>query len=119
MGKRLNLRMEDEIYEKIKENAEKIGLSMNKYIIHAAADPVIIRYNYDAVREHLKEIQGIHNDILELIGHIVQEETVFMADMDKLYRIADKLLESEKSLLSACKKERNVILKIISGEKSS
>lgn len=94
-------------YRKVKENAEAAGMALNAYIKSAALNSQIIVFNYDAVLEHIRQINEIKKVLYPFIAAALQSQKVFETDIYKVISLMQSIETSEKRLIKAVKNERD------------
>ena len=121
--KQISLKMSKETHEKIMDRYAKCpyAISLNKFIVQCAAeyDPVILLYNYDAIRRHTDEVLETKDKLYPVIAMLTATDQAFPKDIEIIISCLESLVESEKKLLNDNFKERERMRKLVKNELKS
>lgn len=94
-------------HQAILEQAKRLGMNTNAYIRRATTSPIIRHYNYDAIRDHTKEIGEIRNCINRLIFTIEATNNYLPRDISTIVNLMREIFKSENELIEMLRKQRN------------
>lgn len=97
--KEIRIMVSNEEYEQIQSKAKGLGMQVAPYIRRTAQNPTIIKYNYDEIRNHTKEIAEIRNSINRLIFTIDATNNYLPRDIVSIVNLMQEIFQSENRLL--------------------
>lgn len=103
---RIDMRISDDEwkdYEKLVELSDK---TPSAYFKEIGKCGVIYSPDYTAIREHTEEIKKCREYITSLLYTIQDTDEAYNTDIENILLVLNKLLNSEKNLLTAMARER-------------
>lgn len=109
--KEIRIMVSNEEYENIQRLAKKCSMPVSAYIRLVAENPIIIRYNYDTVREHTKRITEVRDAINRVAFTIEATNNYLPRDIETIVDLMTGLFESENQLLKSHRecREKNIL----------
>lgn len=98
-------------YETILMYAKMLGMQPNIYIRHAAKNPVIHRYNYDAISKHTQELSDIRKTLNRLVYTIEATNNFVPREIGTVVNMMNYVMETENELLKTTREQREELRK--------
>ncbi len=104
--KDVRVRLSEKEYNTILNNAKKLNMKIAPYIRMASLNPNIIKYNYEIIREHSKEIGKVRETINHLIFSIEASNNYLPEEIDEIVKLMNEIFKIENNLREELRKER-------------
>ena len=112
----LHFLVSEEERDIIKNNAKKNNLTLSAYMREVALTGNTININYDAIKEHTREISLIKTQMNAVIQMLVDTNQAFPIDIENMIDLLKEIRDSEKTLLKSVRKEQLSLMKKITKE---
>lgn len=99
----------EEEYEIIKQNAKNRNQTLSAFIRDVSINTISIQNNYDAIQQHINEINQIKSELNAIITMLVNTNQAFPIDIEKMISLLQEINQSEKTMLQKTQNERKQI----------
>lgn len=97
----------------IAKNAADRGQSLSAYMRDVSTNVVSVNLNYDAVLQHINEINQIKSELNPIISMLVKTNQAYPVDIEKIISSLREIDRTEKIMMQNITKERQQIRKYI------
>lgn len=104
--KLLHLRLFEEEYKKIEENAKKLNMQITPYLRLVGQNPNIVQFDYSIIANHTKEMGEVRDTINRLIFTIEATNNYLPKEIETIVALMNGLFESENKLLQTLREQR-------------
>lgn len=101
----IRVRVTEDEYKIIKENADILGMKVAPYIRKVAQNPNIIHFNYSAIERHTQQIGKIDESINLLIYTIHVNNDYLPKEIEGILNYIKEVWETENKLLEEVRKQ--------------
>ena len=110
--KEIRIMVSNEEYEQIHSKATGLGMQVSPYIRRIAQNPTIIKYNYDVITVHTKEIAELRNSINQLIFTIEATNNYLPREIISIVNLMQEIFRSENRLLKQTRQNHEKLEKL-------
>lgn len=114
-NKEIRVMVSESERRRITLNAAKEGMERSAFVRSAAINPIIIKYDYGAIRAHTKELSEIRMAINRLVYTIEATNNYLPRDIESILNLMEETFESENELLKELRKQRERNAEILTG----
>ena len=101
----IRIKVNEDEFNIIKRNAEKLKMTVANYIRMAAENPNIIEWNYSAIQEHTAQVGRIVDSINMLVFTIELQNNYQPKEIEGIYEYIKQIFESENKLLETVRNQ--------------
>lgn len=101
----IRIKVNNEEYSRIKENAEILDMQIAPYIRKVAQNPTIIHFDYSAIERHTQQVGKIVNSVNQLIFTIEMNNDYQPKEIEGICDYVKQIMETEKKLLRTVGKQ--------------
>ena len=113
----LHIRLSEEEYQIIKENAEAAEKTISAYVRNISCNMCILQSDYSCVEEHTHQLSVIKNAIIQLTFTIIKSGKYVPADLEYIHDKLKEVFKTEKEFLETYSKskerEQNLLSKTV------
>ncbi len=110
----LHIRLSDEEYQTIKENAKAAEKTVSAYVRYIACNMCILQHNYSLIEEHTNQLTAIKNAIVQLTYTIIKTRKYVPTDLEYIYNKFSEIVKTENEFLKTYSKSKIREEKILS-----